>query len=128
MTGGQMAPTTMPGQISTTTPYGRKPEIQGNPLRICEMMATIDGVAYAERVALDNVKNIRRAKAAIQKAFEVQRAGMGFSIIELLSTCPTNWGVSPVKALDYVTEKMIPFYPLGVYKDITATETKEATK
>lgn len=128
MTGGQMAPTTMPGQITTTSPYGRKPEIQGYPLRICEMMATIDGVAYAERVALDNVKNIRRAKAAIQKAFEVQRAGMGFSIIELLSTCPTNWGVSPVKALEYVSEKMIPYYPLGVYKDITASASKEETK
>lgn len=122
MTGGQMAPTTMPGQVTTTSPYGRKPEIQGNPLRICEMMATIDGVAYAERVALDNVKNIRRAKIAIQKAFEIQRDKKGFSIIELLSTCPTNWGVSPVQALDYVREKMIPFYPLGVYKDITANK------
>ena len=125
MTGGQMAPTTMPGQITTTTPFGRKPDIQGHPLRVCEMMATIDGVAYAERVSLDNVKNIRRAKVAIQKAFEIQRAGLGFTIIELLSTCPTNWGVSPVKALEYVNEKMIPFYPLGVYKDVTA---KEATK
>lgn len=127
MTGGQMAPTTMPGQITSTSPYGRKPEIQGNPLRICEMMATIDGVAYAERVALDSVKNIRRAKVAVQKAFEIQRAGKGFTIIELLSTCPTNWGISPVKSLEYVSEKMIPYYPLGVYKDITATA-KEDTK
>lgn len=127
MTGGQMAPTSIPGQVTTTSPYGRKPEIQGFPLRISEMMATIDGVAYAERVALDNVKNVRRAKVAIQKAFEIQRDKKGFSIIELLSTCPTNWGVSPVTALDYVREKMIPYYPLGVYKDITASK-KEASE
>ena len=119
-----MAPTSMPGQITTTSPYGRKPQIHGNPLRICEMMATIDGVAYAERVSLDSVKNIRRAKIAIQKAFEVQRDKLGFSIIELLSTCPTNWGMSPAHSLDYVREKMIPYYPLGVYKDITAKKEK----
>ncbi|HBL83574.1 MAG: 2-oxoglutarate oxidoreductase [Clostridiales bacterium GWF2_38_85] len=119
MTGGQMAPTTLLGQVTTTSPYGRKAEIQGNPLRICELMSTIEGVAYAERVALDNVKNIRRAKAAIQKAFEIQRDKKGLSIIEILSTCPTNWGFSPAQSMDFVREKMIPYYPLGVYKDIT---------
>lgn len=122
MTGGQMAPTTLPGQITQTTPYGRDTSYAGNPLRICEMLSTLDGTAYAERVAVNSVANIRKAKKAIKKAFEIQMAGRGFSIVELLSTCPTNWGLTPVESLKWLEDNMIPFYPLGVYKDITAGE------
>jgi 2-oxoglutarate ferredoxin oxidoreductase subunit beta len=119
MTGGQMAPTTLIGQVTTTTPYGRIKNIQGNPIRVCEMLATLDGVAYAERVTVDCVKNVLSAKKAIKKAFEIQQKGLCLSIVEVLSTCPTNWGLSPMKALDWLRENMIPYYPLGVYKDIT---------
>lgn len=125
MTGGQMAPTTLPGQVTTTSPFGRKREIQGTPVRICEMLSTLDGTAYAERVSVDSVKNINQAKKAIKKAFEIQTKGLGFSIVEVLSTCPTNWGLTPVEATQWVRENMMPYYPLGVYKDITA---KEAAK
>ena len=120
MTGGQMAPTTLPGQITQTTPYGRDVKIAGNPIRVCEMLATLDGVALAQRVAVDSVPHVREAKKAIQKAFENQQKGLGFSIIEVISSCPTNWGLTPVEALDWLRENMIPYYPLGVYKDITA--------
>ena len=118
MTGGQMAPTTLPGQVTTTTPYGRDPKLIGYPIRVCELLSTLTGTAYAERVALNNVKNVRNAKKAIKKAFEYQLAGKGFSIVEILSTCPTNWGMSPVEATKWLEENMIPYYPLGVYKDI----------
>lgn len=120
MTGGQMAPTTLPGQVTQTTPYGRDVKYSGYPVRVCEMLATLDGVAYAERVSVDTVPNIRKAKKAIRKAFETQLAGKGFSIVEALSSCPTNWGMSPADALQWVRDNMIPYYPLGVYKDITA--------
>ncbi|NLN55883.1 MAG: 2-oxoglutarate oxidoreductase [Clostridiales bacterium] len=119
MTGGQMAPTTLPGQVTTTSPYGRDRKIQGNPIRVCEMLATVDGVAYAERVSVDCVKNINAAKKAIKKAFEIQKQKLGYSIVEVLSTCPTNWGLTPLKACEWLRENMIPYYPLGVYKDIT---------
>ena len=119
MTGGQMAPTTLLGQVTTTSPYGRKKEIQGNPIRVCEMVSTLDGAAYVERVSVDCVKNIVAAKKAIKKAFEVQQQGLGLSLIEVLSTCPTNWGLTPQKALEWLRENMIEHYPLGVYKDIT---------
>ncbi len=119
MTGGQMAPTTLLGQVTTTSPYGRQKEIQGNPIRVCEMLATLDGTAYAERVAVDCVKNVRAAKKAIRKAFEVQKNKQGFSIVEVLSTCPTNWGLSPEKSLERLRTEMMEHYPLGVYKDIT---------
>ena len=117
MTGGQMAPTSLVEQITQTTPYGRKPETQGYPIKVCEMLSTLDGTTYAERVAVNNVKNIRNAKKAIKKAFENQINKKGFSIVEVLSTCPTNWGLSPEEALKWVEEKMMPVYPLGVYKD-----------
>ena len=120
MTGGQMAPTSLPGQVTTTSPYGRDTKIQGNPIRVCEMLSTLDGVAYAERVAVNNPKNVLKAKKAIQKAFQNQIDKKGLSIVEVVSTCPTNWGMTPVDALKWVEEKMIPFYPLGVYKDIDA--------
>ena len=119
MTGGQMAPTTLLGQVTTTSPYGRKKEIQGNPIRVCEMVSTLDGAAYVERVSVDCVKNVVAAKKAIKKAFEVQQQGLGLSLIEVLSTCPTNWGLTPQKALAWLRENMIEHYPLGVYKDIT---------
>lgn len=117
MTGGQMAPTSLVGQITDTTPYGRKVETQGYPIRICEMLSTLEGTAYAERVAVDDVKHIKQAKAAIKKAFEYQIAKKGFSIVEVLSTCPTNWGLSPVESIQWLRENMMPVYPLGVYKD-----------
>ncbi|MBQ7048877.1 MAG: 2-oxoglutarate oxidoreductase, partial [Clostridia bacterium] len=124
MTGGQMAPTTLLGQVTTTSPYGRQKEIQGNPIRVCEMVSTLDGTAYAERVAVDCVKNVRAAKKAIRKAFEVQKNKQGFSLVEVLSTCPTNWGLSPEKAIDWLRDNMMKHYPLGVYKDITKEEDK----
>ncbi len=122
MTGGQMAPTTLLGQVTTTTPYGRKKEIQGNPIRICELLATLDGTAYAERVSVDCVKNVVAAKKAIKKAFEIQQKKLGLSIVEVLSSCPTNWGLTPDKALEWLRTNMIEHYPLGVYKDVTKEE------
>lgn len=124
MTGGQMAPTTLPGQVTQTTPYGRDVNYSGYPVRVCEMLSTLDGVAYAERVSVDCVKNVINAKKAIKKAFENQVKGLGFSIVEVISSCPTNWGMSPANALQWVRDKMIPYYPLGVYKD----KTQEAAK
>ncbi len=122
MTGGQMAPTSLPGQITQTSPYGRDTKTAGYPIRVCEMLSQLDGAAYLERVAVNNVKNVRKAKAAIKKAFENQINGVGFSLVEVVSTCPTNWGLTPDAALQFVEEKMIPYYPLGVHKD----KTKEA--
>ena len=133
MTGGQMAPTTMPGQVTTTSPYGRDRRIQGSPIRVCEMLSTLDGVAYAERVAVNTVPNVKKAKAAIKKAFQNQIDKKGLSIVEVLSTCPTNWGMTPEAALEWVKTDMIPFYPLGVYKDadvkeLNPTSTKEVNE
>ncbi len=118
MTGGQMAPTTLPGQVTQTSPYGRDVKTQGNPIRVSEMLATLDGPSYIARVALDTVPNIKKAKAAIKKAFQNQIEGKGFSLVEVLSTCPTNWGLSPVEAIKRLQNDMIPHYPLGVFKDI----------
>ncbi len=117
MTGGQMAPTTLPGQVTQTSPYGRDVETVGYPVRVCEMLSQLTGVSYLERVAVNNVKNVKNAKKAIKKAFEYQTQGKGFSLIEVLSTCPTNWGMAPEKATAWLEENMIPYYPLGVYKD-----------
>ncbi len=117
MTGGQMAPTTLPGQITQTSPYGRDVKTVGYPVKVCEMLAQLDGAAYLERVAVNDVKNVRNAKRAIKKAFQNQIDGKGFSLIEVLSTCPTNWGLTPQKALEWLEENMMPYYPLGVYKD-----------
>ena len=122
MTGGQMAPTTLPGQITTTTPYGRDVAAAGYPVRVCEMLSTLSGTAYCERVSVDCVKNVIAAKKAIKKGFETQLAGKGFSLIEVLSTCPTNWGLSPVESLEWLRAKMMPYYPLGVYADKGAKE------
>ena len=117
MTGGQMAPTTLPGQITQTSPYGRDTTVVGYPVKVCEMLSQITGASYLERVAVNNVKNIRAAKKAIKHAFENQIAGKGFSLIEVLSTCPTNWGLSPNEAIKWLDENMETYYPLGVYKD-----------
>ena len=125
MTGGQMAPTTLPGQVTQTSPYGRDTGTVGFPVKVCEMLSNVDGAAYLERVAVNNVKNIRNAKKAIKKAFQNQIDGKGFSLVEVLSTCPTNWGMSPEKALGWLEDNMIPYYPLGVYKDITAEKEAE---
>ncbi|ERM92030.1 thiamine pyrophosphate-dependent enzyme [Caldanaerobacter subterraneus] len=117
MTGGQMAPTTLVGQRTTTTPYGRKPEVNGYPIRVSEMLSTLDGAAYIERVAVYDVKHIMQAKKAIKNAFLAQIQNKGFSLVEVLSTCPTNWGMTPVEALKWVKDHMEPYYPLGVYKN-----------
>ena len=117
MTGGQMAPTSLPGQVTQTSPYGRDVNTVGYPVRICELLATLDGTGYVERVAVNSVKNVRNAKKAIEKAFRRQAEGKGFSLIEVLSTCPTNWGKTPQGALEWLEQNMIPYYPLGVYKD-----------
>ena len=124
MTGGQMAPTSLPGQVTQTSPYGRDVKHCGWPVKVCEMLAQLEGPEYLERVAVNNVKNIRNAKRAIQKAFENQINNKGFSLIEIISSCPTNWGMTPQKALQWIDDNMIPYYPLGVYKDRSAEQEK----
>jgi 2-oxoglutarate ferredoxin oxidoreductase subunit beta len=116
MTGGQMAPTTLPGMKTTSSPLGRDVETQGFPIRMAEMLSTLDGAGYIVRRSLHDPKNIRLAKKAIRMAFETQARGLGFSMVELLSTCPTNWGMTPVDSLKFVEEHMVPAYPLGDYK------------
>jgi 2-oxoglutarate ferredoxin oxidoreductase subunit beta len=118
MTGGQQAPTTMPGQKTTTTPYGRDTKVAGYPIKVCEMLAALDGPVYLERVTVHKAPGVLKTKKAIKKAFKSQIDGLGFSLVEILSPCPTGWGLTPVKACKYVEEEMIPYYPLGVYKDL----------
>lgn len=113
MTGGQMAPTTLIGQKTTTSPTGRQVDWSGRPIRIAEMLATIDGAKFVERVAVNTPANIRKAKKAIKRCFEIQLEGKGFGIVEVLSACPTNWGYPPAEALKWLEENMIPYYPLG---------------
>ena len=117
-----MAPSTIPGQVTQPQPFGRDPELAGYPIRVCEMVSTLTGTALAQRVAVDTVPHIRETKQAIRKAFENQKAGRGMSLVEVLSTCPTNWGLSPLDAIKRLQDECIPYYPLGVYKDVTATE------
>ena len=116
MTGGQMAPTTLIGQKATTAPYGRMEELAGKPIRIAEMIATIDGAVFVERVAVNIPANIRKAKRAIKECFKAQIEGKGFGLVEVLSTCPTNWGYTPEDALKWLEKNMIPYYPLGNFK------------
>ena len=118
MTGGQMAPTTLPGMKATTAQSGRDVKVNGNPIRISELLSSLDGPAYIERVAVDSPAHVIKAKAAIKKALQYQKEGLGFSLVEVVSSCPTNWGLNAVKAMEFVKDKMIPYYPLGVYKDI----------
>lgn len=117
MTGGQMAPTSLPGQVTQTSPYGRDPKVQGYPVRVCEMLATLDGPSFIARCSVDSAPHIREAKKAIKKAFEYQKAGKGLSFVEILSVCPTNWGMTPLEAVQRLRREMIPYYPLGVFKD-----------
>ena len=122
MTGGQMAPTSLPGQVTQTSPYGRDVNTVGYPIRVSEMLSTLEGPEFIQRVAVNNVKNVMAAKKAIKKAFQNQVEGKGFSLIEVVSTCPTNWGLTPEKALKWVDDNMLPYYPLGVYKDRSANK------
>ncbi len=124
MTGGQMAPTSLPGQVTQTSPYGRDVNHCGYPVKVCEMLSELDGPEYLERVTVNNVKNIKNAKKAIKKAFQNQIDGKGFSLVEVVSTCPTNWGMKPTDALKWLEDNMLPYYPLGVYKDRSAKEEK----
>ncbi len=123
MTGGQMAPTTLVGQVSTTSPKGRDAAIQGYPLRVTEMLATIEGAAYIARVSVHNPQEVAKAKKAIKTAFELQIAGRGFTLVEVLSTCPTNSGYTPKEALKWLVDNMIPVFPLGVKKTLEEEKT-----
>ena len=125
MTGGQMAPTSLPGQVTQTSPYGRDVKTAGYPIRVSEMLSKLDAPEFIARVAVNNVKNVKNAKKVIEKAFRNQVEGKGFSLVEVVSSCPTNWGLTPQKALEWVETKMIPYYPLGVYKDRSEEETKQ---
>ncbi len=116
MTGGQMAPTTLPGMVTTSSPGGRDVEMMGYPVRMAEMLSTIDGTSYSVRRSLHNPANVRKSKKAIRRAFEVQEHGMGFAMVELLSSCPTNLKFTPSQALNFIEEQMVPYYPLGDYK------------
>ena len=120
MTGGQMAPTSLIGQVTQTTPYGRDAKANGYPVRICELLSELEGPEYLERVTVNSVNNVNNAKKAIKKAFQNQLDGKGFSLVEVLSACPTNWGMTPQNALKWINDAMIPYYPLGVYKDRSA--------
>lgn len=122
MTGGQMAPTSLVGQVTQTTPYGRKVENQGYPIKMSEMLATLKGAVYIERTAVDSVANIKKTKAAIRKSFQCQLDRKGFSMVEVLSTCPTNWGMNPAEAMQWLRDHMMPEYPLGVYRDCLSGE------
>jgi 2-oxoglutarate ferredoxin oxidoreductase subunit beta len=112
-----MAPTTLPGQPTQTCPYGRNTETEGFPIKVCEMLATLDGVAYAERTAVVDPKSVLHTKKAIRKAFEFQKNKQGFSIVEIVSNCPTNWGMTPQESLDRAIDEVIPYFPLGVFKE-----------
>jgi len=116
MTGGQMAPTTLIGQKTETTPFGRNSKIHGYPIKMCEMLSVLDGTAFISRVSVNKPANVIKAKKAIKKAFEMQIKGKGFSMVEVLSQCPTNWGLKPIEALKWVDEKMIPVFPLKDFK------------
>lgn len=122
MTGGQMAPTSLPGQVTQTSPYGRDVNHCGWPIKVCELLATLEGPEYIARVAVNNVKNVKQAQKAIKKAFQNQMEGKGFSLVEVVSACPTNWGMTPQQALQWVETDMLPYYPLGVYKDRSAAK------
>ena len=122
MTGGQMAPTTLHGQQTTTSPYGRNCDLEGYPLKMAEMLAPLEGVSYVSRMALDTPGNTLKARKMIFKAFDMQIKGMGFSFVELLSTCPTNWGLTPTQSIRRLQDEMIPYFPLGVFKEKEAAE------
>ncbi|MGD8487767.1 MAG: thiamine pyrophosphate-dependent enzyme, partial [Anaerolineae bacterium] len=116
MTGGQMAPTTLPGMVTTSSPYGRDVETQGYPVRVCELVSQLDGAAYIVRRTAHKPVEVRRLRKALKTAFQTQMAGLGFSLVEVVSNCPTNWGMTPKESLQFIEERMIPYYPLGDYK------------
>jgi 2-oxoglutarate ferredoxin oxidoreductase subunit beta len=122
MTGGQMAPTTLPGQITSSTPDGRDVRLAGYPIRVAELISTLTGAAYVVRRAANNPANLSKLKRAIRTAFKVQMAGLGYSLVEVISNCPTNWGLSPKESLRWIEETMLPYYPLGDYKVIDAVK------
>ncbi len=122
MTGGQMAPTSLMGQQTSTSPQGRSAESNGYPIRVCELLATLDGPSYLARVSVHDPKHVREAKKAILKAFQMQIQHQGFSLVEVVSTCPTNWHLTPVEALEWLEKKMLKQYPLGVFKKIEGVE------
>lgn len=124
MTGGQMAPTTLIGQKATTCPDGRKMELQGAPMKMCEIVNTFERAVYVERAALDSPSSIRKAKKALDRAFEVQKRGLGYAFVELLSACPTNWGMTPVDAMDWVRNEMMDYYPVRIFKCPEEVEVK----
>lgn len=126
MTGGQMAPTTMLDQKTTTTPAGRHKTLDGYPVKVCELLSQLQGVAYAQRCTLTSPAQVNKTKKAIRKAFQIQKDKLGFSIVEILSPCPTNWKMSPINSCKWIDEVMSKEFPLGVFKDITATEKKDA--
>ena len=125
MTGGQMAPTTLIGQKTTTSPFGREKAQAGEPLRISELLATVPGATYLERVSVHDPKHVKKAKKAIEKAFDVQEKKQGFSLIEFISTCPVQWGIQPYEATRWAVDNMISYFPLGVFKDATGGEKDE---
>jgi 2-oxoglutarate ferredoxin oxidoreductase subunit beta len=116
MTGGQMAPTTLPGMVTTSSPYGRNVQSQGHPIRVCELLSQLDGAAYVVRRAAHKPAHVRKLHRAIKTAFQVQLSGLGFSLVEVLSNCPTNWGMTPKESLSFIEDRMVPYYPLGDYR------------
>ena len=124
MTGGQMGPTSLMGQKTTTSPYGRNKEYYGYPISLAEHIALNEGTAFSARVAVDSIANINKAKQALKKAFEVQEQGLGFGFVEILASCPTNWKMTPEEAHERVRNEMIPIYPLGIFKDVTVAGDK----
>ncbi len=122
MTGGQMAPTTMPGEKATTCIYGRDPKVNGNPVHMCEMLATLTGPAYIERVSCYDAAHVNKTKAALKKAFQIQMEKKGLSFIEIVANCPSNYHQTPLESMQFVKEKGCSFYPLGVFKDTTKEE------
>ncbi|MCX7026167.1 MAG: thiamine pyrophosphate-dependent enzyme [Spirochaetes bacterium] len=130
MTGGQMAPTTLVGQYATTAPKGRDPETMGYPIKVCELLSTLGGTRYLARGAVDTPLNIKKTKKMIRTAFDAQMQGEGFTLVEILSQCPTNWKLSPHDSIDWLQQNMIPFYPLGEIKNTlsTAADSPSAAK
>jgi 2-oxoglutarate ferredoxin oxidoreductase subunit beta len=118
MTGGQMAPTTLVGQKATTAPLGREADHYGKPIRMSEIISTLEGAAYVTRVSVHDLANLNKAKKAIKKAFQMQMEGKGYTFVEVLACCPTNWGKTPAASIEWLKENMIPYFPLGVYKDV----------
>ena len=126
MTGGQMAPTTLEGQVTTTTPYGRDVDLTGLPMKVSEIISAIDGSGFVVRCAVDTIKNINQTKKAMKRAIEYQLNGWGFSLVEIISTCPTNWKMTPEQSNKHLVEKMFPYYPLGIFKDAQAIKVAAA--